>query len=204
MREEILEAALRLFVEKGYTNTSMDDVAEAVNLTKGGLYHHIEKKEDLLRQIHDQLLDSYMIRVPAAIDGIEDPIEKLSAWIRAHTMMVIDFVLHIKVFYTEIDQLSEETLKRMVERRDKVQKILQEILTSGIAAGKIHPDIDPNISSFLILGMINWIYIWYRPKGPASIEVIIENILRLLCQGLAPADRPCPEAVGTNVSPTFT
>ena len=200
MKEKILGAALQLFEQKGYTNTSMDDVADAVGLTKGGLYHHIEKKEDLLRQIHDQLLDAYMIRVPSAIDGIDDPIEKLAAWSRAHTMMVIDYVHHIKVFFTEIDQLSEETLKRMVERRDKVQRILEEILASGIAAGKIRPDIDPNISSFLILGMINWIYIWYRPRGPASIEEIIENILLLVCQGLSPADRPRPEAVGTNVS----
>lgn len=187
MKEEILRAALQLFVQKGYTNTSMDDVAEAVGLTKGGLYHHIEKKEDLLRQIHDQLLDAYMIRVPSAIDGLEDPIEKLAAWVRAHTMIVMDYVLHIKVFFTEIDQLSEETLKRMVERRDKVQKILEEILASGIAAGKIRPEIDPNISSFLILGMINWIYVWYRPRGPASIEEIIENILLLVRQGLSPA-----------------
>jgi len=202
MKEEIVKAALQLFQRKGYTNTSMDDVAEAVGLTKGGLYHHIEKKEDLLRQIHDQLLDAYMIRVPSAIDGLEDPIEKLAAWVRAHTMMVTDYVLHIKVFFTEIDQLSEETLKRMVERRDKVQKILEEILSSGIAAGKMRPDIDPNISSFLILGMINWVYVWYRPKGPSSIEKIIENIQLLVRQGLSPADRPRPEAVGTNTSPT--
>lgn len=193
MKEEILRAALRLFEQKGYTNTSMDDVAEAVGLTKGGLYHHIEKKEDLLRQIHDQLLDAYMIRVPSAIDGLEDPIEKLAAWVRAHTMIVTDYVLHIKVFFTEIDQLSEEALKRMVERRDKVQKILQEILEAGIAAGKIRRDIDPGISSFLILGMINWIYVWYRPKGPASIEEIIENILLIVRQGLTPAAASRPE-----------
>lgn len=194
MKEEILKAALRLFVEKGYTNTSMDDVAEAVGLTKGGLYHHVEKKEDLLRQIHDQLLTAYMIRVPGAIDGIEDPIEKLTAWVRAHTSIVIDYIHHIKVFYTELDQLSPETLKALDERRDNAPRILREILKSGIAAGKIHPDIDPNISSYLILGMINWIYIWYRPKGSASVAEIIENILLVVRQGLAPppVSRPGP------------
>lgn len=194
MKEEILKAALRLFVEKGYTNTSMDDVAEAVGLTKGGLYHHIEKKEDLLRQIHDQLLTAYMIRVPGAVDGIEDPIEKLAAWVRAHTAIVIDYIHHIKVFYTELDQLSPESLKELNERRDNAPRILREILESGIAAGKIHPDIDPNICSYLILGMLNWIYIWYRPKGSASVDEIIKNILLIVGQGLAqpPASTPGP------------
>lgn len=194
MKEEILKAALRLFVEKGYTNTSMDDVAEAVGLTKGGLYHHIEKKEDLLRQIHDQLLTAYMIRVPGAVDGIEDPIEKLAAWVRAHTAIVIDYIHHIKVFYTELDQLSPESLKELNERRDNAPRILREILESGIAAGKIHPDIDPNICSYLILGMLNWIYIWYRPKGSASVDEIIKNILLIVGQGLVqpPVSTPGP------------
>ena len=202
MKEEILRAAVRLFTHKGYTNTSMDDIAEAVGLTKGGLYHHIEKKDDLLRQIHDQLLDAYMIRVPAAIEGIVDPMERLTAWIRAHAMVVKDYRLHIKVFFTEIDQLPEDTLKRMVERRDKVQGMLAAILADGVASRKIHPDVDPNISSFLILGMINWIYIWYNPRGPAAIEEIIGNILLLVRQGLSPAERPRSEAVGTNASLT--
>lgn len=186
MREEILSAALKLFQQKGYTNTSMDDVADAVGLTKGGLYYYVDKKEDLLRQIHDQLLDNFMIRITSTIEGIQDPMERLTAWIRTHTTIIKDYQFHIKVFFTEIDQLSEDTLKRMVERRDKVQRMLAQILAEGVASGRIRSDIDPNISSFLILGMMNWIYVWYNPKGPSSIEEIIENILMMVRQGLSP------------------
>lgn len=194
MKEEILRAAVRLFTHKGYTNTSMDDIAEAVGLTKGGLYHHIEKKEDLLGQIHDQLLDAYFVRVPAAIAGIDDPMEKLDAWVRAHALVVKDFRLHIKVFFTEIDQLPENTMKRMVERRDKAQGMLAEILAEGVASGKMHPEVNPNISSFLLLGMINWIYVWYNPRGAAGFEEIIRNILLLVRNGLSPVSTPAPSA----------
>jgi hypothetical protein len=140
-----------------------------------------------------------MARVPPAIEGIDDPMEKLTAWIRAHATMVKEYRLHVKVFFTEIDQLPASTLRQMVERRDVVQNMLEGILASGVASGKIRPDVNPNISSFLILGMINWIYVWYRPQGPATFDEIVENILLLVHRGLSPGN--IPEHLSANPTP---
>ena len=185
MKEEILGAAIRLFTRKGYVNTSMDDIAEAVGLTKGGLYHYVGKKEDLLTDIHDEFFNAFFARVSAAIESATTPLDKLRNWVQAHATIMRDYQGHIKVFFTEIDQLPEDTLKRMVERRDKVQGMLMEILAAGVENGEIRGDLNLRIVSFLVLGMINWLYIWYRPKGKLGMEEIIDNMVRIAAGGIA-------------------
>lgn len=185
MKGEILGAAIRLFTRKGYVNTSMDDIAEAVGLTKGGLYHYVGKKEDLLTDIHDEFFDAFFARMSAAVESAANPRDKLRNWVRAHATIMRDYQGHIKVFFTEIDQLPEDTLKRMVERRDKVQGMLAEILAAGVENGEIRGDLNPQIVSFLVLGMINWLYVWYRPEGKLTMEEIIKDILLLALHGLS-------------------
>ncbi|MHB8833665.1 MAG: hypothetical protein ACYC9V_10900, partial [Desulfobacteria bacterium] len=125
-----------------------------------------------------------------AVESAANPQDKLRNWVRAHATIMRDYQGHIKVFFTEIDQLPEDTLKRMVERRDRAQGMLAEILAAGVEKGEIRGDINPQITSFLILGMINWLYVWYRPEGAASIEAITGDILLLVLHGLSPATSP--------------
>ncbi len=184
-KEAILKAAVDLFRRKGYMNTSMDDIAEEVGLTKGGLYHHIEKKEDLLTAIHDEVLDAFFSRVRLAIKDETDPIGKLGNWVQAHVSIIKEYQAHSKVFFTELDNIPEDKLRGVLKRRDLAMNMLREILVSGIAAGQFKKDIDPTIVSLLIFGMINWLYMWYNPKGPVSSDKIVEDINKLLRAGIA-------------------
>ena len=184
MREMILEAAVKLFRAKGYNNTSMDEIAEAVGLTKGGLYHYVEKKEDLLKDIHDQILDAFFDRVGRAMEGEESPEKKVVKWIEAHASVTHDYLGHLKVFFTEIDNYTEEMLLATVHKRQQAQEMLIGILQAGISQGKIRVDVNPRIVSFLLLGMMNWLYIWYRPDGPLSLDEILSNMKRLVIDGL--------------------
>lgn len=183
-KEEILNAALSLFMQKGYVNTSMDDIAEAVGLTKGGVYYYVEKKEDLLTGIHDQMLDELIKRVKSAVEGESDPIKKLSNWIRKYTSLIEDYQAHIKIFFTEINHYPKDSFEQLEQRRAMVPVLLQDILLSGIAEKKFRSDVDPFVASYLILGMINWMYIWYRQKGKLSLDQIIENIEKLIFNGI--------------------
>lgn len=184
MKQAILDAAVRLFQTKGYINTSMDEIAEAVGLTKGGLYHYVDKKGDLLKEIHDQILDAFFERISDAMGKEDAPEKKIGKWIEAHATVTHDYLGHLKVFFTEIDNYSEEMLAATVRKRDQAQGMLIEILLSGISAGKIRADINPKIVSFLFLGMMNWLYIWYRPRGPLSLEEIIFNMKMMVTRGL--------------------
>lgn len=184
MRETILEAAVNLFQANGYNNTLMDDIAEAVGLTKGGLYHYIEKKEDLLRDLHDQILDAFIERVEGAMEEKAPAEKKIEKWIEAHATIMNDYLGHIKVLFTEIDNYSEEMLQATVRKRDQIQRMLVDIIRSGISEGRIRKDIHPQVTGFLILGMLNWLYVWYRPNGPMGLEEIISNMKTMVTCGL--------------------
>jgi AcrR family transcriptional regulator len=94
-KEEILNAAVDLFNENGYLKTSMVDIAQMVGLTKGGIYHYVNKKEDLLMQIHEDMIDAFHDRIALAVDKEIDPYKKLVKWINVHVSIMRDFQRHI-------------------------------------------------------------------------------------------------------------
>lgn len=185
MRVNILEASIRLFRTYGYIKTSIDDISQAVGLTKGGVYHYVDNKENILAEIHDYMADAYLKRLNKYVNSEPDPHRKLIKYIKTHTEIMKDFQDYIKVFFTEAENLSTESFERIMRKRDIGKKMLYDIIVSGIRTKQFRDDIDPNIVTFLVLGMINWFYQWYRPGGALSIEEIIENINTVVLHGIS-------------------
>jgi AcrR family transcriptional regulator len=183
-RQQILEAALKLFRRKGYPGTSMTDIADAVGLTKGGLYHHVDKKGDLLRELHDEMVTAMFDRVKRNVDPEPDSKKQLATWIRMHASIMHDYLDQIAVFFTEMEHLDKKTLKRIIPRRDEFLRRLAEILRTGAERGDFREDLDPDITALLILGTLNWFYMWYRPKGRLSVDEIADVAIALVCHGV--------------------
>ena len=183
--EEILNAALSLFSSKGYVNTSMTDIANAVGLTKGGLYHYVSKKEDPLIMIHNRMTDAFVTAFREAAESADNPQKKLESWLSVHAHLVKDYKPHIKVFFTELDNLKHsQHYSKIVHMRDKITDMLSGIIEEGRKQKYFRDDIHPQILTFLIMGMMNWFYQWYRPGGPRTIEKIIEDAQKLVLGGV--------------------
>ena len=193
MKEKILRAALKLFRKKGYLGTSMLDIAAEVGLTKGGIYHYIAKKEDLLRELHDEMVDAVFERHARMVDPERDPGRKLENWIRSHASIMHDYLAQITVFFTEMEHLDKANLKRTIQRRDAFHKALTDIIAEGIRAGQFKESIDPNVAALLILGTLNWYYQWYRPDGEFSIDELAEMTIQVICHGLYKESAKHPE-----------
>jgi AcrR family transcriptional regulator len=161
----------------------MNDVAAEVGLTKGGIYHHISKKEDLLTAIHEEMANALLEKL-ATIDKEKEPYEQLAMWIEIHAKIMKNYQRHIKIFFTELDNLSKTSFKRIVLKRDRVKTILHSIIKDGINKKQFDKNLDSNIVSLLIIGMLNWFYQWYQPNGKLSIEEIIENVKKLVFLGI--------------------
>ena len=186
--EVILEAAIKLFLEKGYANTSMDEIASAVGLTKGGIYYYIDKKEDLLISIHNEFLNELCIKADEQIDEDADALDNLMSFISVEANIVKKYQRSIRIFFAEMHYIPENDLKIMFEARKYVQKTLENIINLGIKRGTIRKDCDPKIISLLILGMVNWIYTWYRADGEKSFEHITDEINKLIINGIGNYD----------------
>jgi AcrR family transcriptional regulator len=162
----------------------MTDIADAVGLTKGGLYHHIEKKGGLLQELHDEMVTAMFDRLKRNVDPEPDSKRQLEKYIRMHVSIMYDYLDQIAVFFTEMEHLDKKTRKRIIQRRDEFHRRLTEILRSGIEKGEFREDLDPNVTGQLILGTLNWFYEWYTPKGKRSVEEIADQAVGLICHGV--------------------
>jgi AcrR family transcriptional regulator len=205
-RQEILRTAARLFQQRGYDATSMNDVAAALKLSKGGLYHHFQSKDEILYEIMNHAMEITQERVLNPVRSIADPEERLRTLIRLHIEVVlsprdreITVMLHEnhplppplrkrinsrkKEYVHFLESLMAEVQEKMQERmQEKTQekipsKVQREVRQS---AGKV----SPRAAAFALLGMINWIYQWYKPEGELQAQSLIPQFTELIFGGI--------------------
>jgi TetR/AcrR family transcriptional regulator, cholesterol catabolism regulator len=195
-RQEILRTAARLFQQRGYDATSMNDVAAALKLSKGGLYHHFQSKDEILFEIMNHAMEITQQRVLDPVRGIADPEERLRALIRLHIEVVLSpRDREITVMLHENHPLPPALRKRingrkkeyihflenlMAEVQDKRHKEAQKNLYAQSGRGKV----SPRAAAFALLGMINWIYQWYKPEGDLQAQNLIPQFTDLILGGI--------------------
>lgn len=172
--EQLYEAAGKLFYEKGYAGTSLQDLADAVGLQKGSLYHYIDSKEDLLFGIM-QYSHQFFTELVVA-DGVAtgSPTERLQELLHRHAKFAVENFHTQSVFYHERDRLSPERRQTVLAIRDEYEHLLRALVAEGQRAGEFIDDLDPKLAVFGMLGIINWINSWYRPGGSLSAEAIAD------------------------------
>ena len=181
---QILETAARIFCEKGFDKASMGDISSALGLTKAGVYHHIRSKEELLYAIMSYGMDLFERNVLDRVTPIEDPLERLRATVRGHVLLITrERPKEITVILHESNALKGRYRERINARKRRyvrfLQKTFREVVRSGAARR-----IDPGVAAFAMLGMINWIYQWYRPGGRLGEEELADALTDLLLNGV--------------------
>ena len=181
---QIYQAAARLFCEQGFGQASMSDIAAATGMTKAGIYHHIDSKEELLYGIMSYGMDLFDEMVYDRVVGIRDPLERLRETIRAHVLLVTrDRPTELTVVLNETVALKGEYLLEINKRRRRyvrfLEKTFQEIIDQGLARS-----IDPRVATFALAGMINWIYQWYKPSGRIKDTDLAESFVDLFLGGV--------------------
>lgn len=180
--------ASRLFVEKGYEGASMSDIAEAVNITKAGLYHFVKSKEDLLFTIVSFGMDELFDEVVYPARQVADPRERLRLIIRNH-LMNIGRVSGpsgnpVTIVANDTSGLSPENRRIVDGRKREYFNLIRDTLRELQARGDASKDLDLAVATHSILGTILWTAHWRRPGGKLSLEQIIEQITALLFDGV--------------------
>lgn len=182
-KQKILEAAARLFREKGYTTTSMRDLAQAVNLKASSLYNHISGKEEILREICFNNAERFH-RELDQIEQREDNAEaKVRALIHLHIQVATEDITSITAFNDEWRHLTEPHLSEFIGQRKAYEARFRSIIEAGIKDGSFKV-FNTSIALYTIFSAIRWIYDWYRPGKNISIEQLEEEIAGLLLGGL--------------------
>jgi len=187
-RERVLEEAQRLFYERGYRGTSLDAIAESLNVSKPFVYSVYDRKVDILVDISLRTLS----RVIGTLDEIRQsggsPSDQMRRFTKRFTQDVIGNQAGSAVFFREEASIPLEVTRDINELKGRFDARLAALIEAGVAAGEFRVR-DPRTASLAIGGMISWIYIWYREGGrltPAEIgEHMADYVLNLL--GAAPA-----------------
>jgi AcrR family transcriptional regulator len=188
-RQEILRTAARLFQQRGYDATSMNDVAAALKLSKGGLYHHFQSKDEILFEIMDHAMQITEERVVSPVRTIADPEERLRALIRLHIEVVLSpRDREITVMLHENHPLPPSLRKRINSRKKDyihfLESLMAEVQAKSRKPGAAKGKVGPRAAAFALLGMINWIYQWYKPEGDLQALNLIPQFTDLIFGGI--------------------
>src|SRR5436853_7468470 len=193
-RRDILHTAARLFQQRGYDATSMNDVAAALKLSKGGLYHHFQSKDEILFNLMDHAMDITQQRVIDPVRGIADPEQRLRMLIRLHIEVVLSVRdREITVMLHENHPLPPALRKRINSRKkDYVHFVENLIADVQKAEGQKETQrtrqtaskVSPRAAAFALLGMINWIYQWHKPEGDLQTQNLIPQFTDLVFGGI--------------------
>jgi AcrR family transcriptional regulator len=181
-RIEILKSAAAAFRHRGYHGASVDEIASALEMTKGNLYYYFRNKEEILFACHDYSNDVLLALLADAQATEAGPDVKLRKLVVSFIHLILD-ELRGTALTLDLEALSPALLKRVIAKRDRFDYGLREIIQEGIDAGVFRPG-DPKMISFAILGAVNWIPKWFDPAGPATSEQIGEAFADYLVGGL--------------------
>jgi AcrR family transcriptional regulator len=167
---EIMAAALALFRDQGYHATSMQDIADAVGLQKGSLYHYLESKEELLYRIALDTISEYDRGLEAIAASDLPAAEKLRRAVQAHVRMQSHDVGTVTLL-RDSGHLQPEQRQVIRGLTRRYAELVEAVIAGGIASGEFRA-VDAKMATFAILGACNWIHRWYAAGGRLRPEEI--------------------------------
>lgn len=180
----IRKAGLQLIYAEGYEAMSLRRLAGKVGLQPGSLYNHIATKQDLLFDLIHNHMVALLARVDTELDGIDDPLERLRAFIAFHLSYHIERKREVFIGSAELRSLKPANRRRIVALRRTYEDLLCDILEKGVAR-KAFKVGDIRVSAYAILAMLTGICTWYDPKGRIDRKELIDVHTRLILQGVS-------------------
>ncbi|PTX64362.1 TetR family transcriptional regulator [Melghirimyces profundicolus] len=185
-KDRIIRTALRLFESCGYSRVSVDQIVKESGTSKGGFYHNFTSKDELLYMIHDFCVTHALEKAEEAIERHDNAKEQLRGIIRSFVLLFDTYQSHLAIFNEESLHLSREYLKKIEGKRDRYKRLLHQVIEEGVKNGEFRSNSNVTIVTMAVLGMINWIYKWYRPDGDFSLEEIADIYTDFVMNGLLP------------------
>lgn len=182
-RAEIYSAAARIICDKGFDAMTMNDIAQAVGMTKAGIYHYIDGKQNMLFAIMNYGMDSLDQGVIARASLIDDAEKRLTAIVHNHAKLITRGSNAITVLVDEVAGLSAVQRKKIILRKRVYFDFIRDTLEQLKAEGKLK-DVDTTVATFSILGMLLWISRWYRRDGKLTSDQVADEVLKVALGGM--------------------
>lgn len=180
-RGKLLQMAAHLFRSKGYERTTVRDLASAVGIQSGSIFHHFKSKDEILRAVMEETIVYNTALMRAALAGAQGTRERLLALIRCELQSIMGGTGEaMAVLVYEWRSLSVAAQEQVLVLRDNYEQIWLEVLTEAREEGYFKAD--PFIQRRFLTGALSWTTTWFRPMGPMGLDQLAEEALSLVCK----------------------
>lgn len=183
-QERLIAVAVRMFHERGYDATSLQDIAEELGLLKGSLYHYISSKDDLLWAVIFKQHQASMALAQRCREMEGTPMDRLKELVQGYAVSLRNERDSVSVYLREIGRLSEARRTKILDEREQYVAFARELLDEGVAAGQFRAGMDTALVAQGVLGMLNSTYRWYRPTSKVSPKKVTNELLELVLRGV--------------------
>ncbi|WP_199431440.1 TetR/AcrR family transcriptional regulator [Qaidamihabitans albus] len=180
--ESLLRVAVKLFNERGYDGTSMEDLARKLGITKSAIYHHVPSKQELLRLAVDRALDGLfgVVAEAEAVDG--SAVQQLEHLVRGSVEVLVEQLPFVTLLLRVRGNTKVE--RAALARRREFDRIVADLVARAERDGDIRPDVDPAVTARLLFGMVNSLVEWYRPRRDSSGAEIADVVSKIAFDGI--------------------
>lgn len=186
IRERLIRTGTRLFAERGFDATSVQAIVESAGVTKGALYHHFAAKEDLLYEIHNEIISTELRDAERIVSKQLAPDECLRQLIVNLIESIAQFQAGVTVFFREMHRLPEDKWRLVHDARRTYFRLYLDVIARGQVEGLLRSDMNPKIVTFALFGTCNWFYTWYDPSGTWSAHELGQELASVYLNALRP------------------
>ena len=180
--DSLLAVAVKVFNEKGYDGTSMEELSHRLGRTKSAIYHHVSGKEELLRLALDRALDALFAVTDEPAFHTGDAIERLEYLVRRSVLVLADELPYVTLLLRVRGNSKVE--RRALARRRKFDRIVSDLVAEAERDGDVRPDVDPAVTARLLFGTVNSLIEWYRPRGEQAARELADAVCTIAFGGL--------------------
>ncbi|GAB3160587.1 TetR/AcrR family transcriptional regulator [Amycolatopsis stemonae] len=180
--ESLLQVAVRLFNERGYDGTSMEDLSRKLGITKSAIYHHVPSKEELLRLAVDRALDGLFAVAAETTELDGGAIDRLEHLVRGSVLVLADRLPFVTLLLRVRGNTKVE--RAALTRRREFDRLVTDLVKQAEAEGDLRPDVDPAVTARLVFGMVNSLIEWYKPRRGSSATEVADAVCKVAFEGL--------------------
>jgi AcrR family transcriptional regulator len=176
---EVVEAAVRLFSEKGYASTSVQDLADELGMLKGSLYYYIDTKETLLKRIFEASHDEVSEIAERHRAGDAPPLERLRAFLEEYALWYATHLQRASLFAREWRYASDELRQVMTKQRKYYDEVLRHFILAAQETGEVRKDLDVRLATYFVMSAVSSLPDWFNPRGQQTAEHVAAEYARM-------------------------
>ena len=188
MKEELTKQSVKLFQQKGFSETSIQDIVDSIGVTKGTFYYYFTSKEMLLMEIHSNYIDSLLSRQKTILESKKSFREKIVSIVE---LIIKDIKVqgpNGRIYFREMLNLTPDNAEIVQDKGDRFRLNIEQVLREGVQSGEFRKKLYPPMIALAILGVTNWSYRWFDSSGDVSVEELANMYADFVLNGIVMED----------------